>query len=61
MSQTLNHRAGLRLVHSRADTLGDLLDRIEREERPAHRPVPLRLYVIGYAVVLIALLCAVLP
>lgn len=59
MVQTLHQRAGLRLV--RHDPLGDLLADIEREEYPSRQPIPTRLYVLGFAVMLTVLICAVLP
>ena len=66
MTQTLHQRAGLRLAHDRADPLGNLLEAIEDEEYAAeqyarHEPIPTRLYVLAFAMMLTVLICAVLP
>ena len=61
MNHTISEHRTLRLVHSRADPLGDLLADIERDHCRVRRPVPQRLYVLGYAVMLVLLLGVVLP
>ena len=59
MNHTIREHRYLRLAHSRSDPLGDLLADIERA--PVRRPIPTRLYVLGYAAMLVLLIGVVLP
>lgn len=60
MNHTIREHRYLRLVHDRADPLGNLLDEIERDECQVRRPVPTRIAVLVYAIGLACFLCLVM-
>ena len=68
MNHTIRERNVLRLVHDRADVLGNLYERIEQDEQlrnvrlnARHEPIPTRLYVLVFACLLATVISMVLP